>query len=109
VVTTECSGWPTSITAFSVSVAVGQACTQAPQETHLFGQPAIINNVLSPDVHCGEPLGVVDGTLWHQGAIGRDNPPIRKPETANKPGDTHLLEDRRRGPVQAYLSVSNRP
>jgi hypothetical protein len=34
VVTTECSGWPSSITFFSVSVAVGQACTQAPQETH---------------------------------------------------------------------------
>jgi hypothetical protein len=31
---TECSGWPISITDFSVSVAVGQACTQAPQETH---------------------------------------------------------------------------
>src|SRR3979411_51611 len=34
VVTAECSGWPISMTAFSVSVAVGQACTQAPQETH---------------------------------------------------------------------------
>src|SRR5260221_10588539 len=34
VVTTECSGWPISITDFSVSVAVGQAYTQAPQETH---------------------------------------------------------------------------
>ena len=33
-VTTECSGWPISISAFSLSVAVGQACTQAPQETH---------------------------------------------------------------------------
>jgi hypothetical protein len=33
-VTTECSGWPISITDFSCSVAVGQACTQAPQETH---------------------------------------------------------------------------
>ncbi len=32
--TSECSGWPISITDFSVSVAVGQACTQAPQETH---------------------------------------------------------------------------
>ena len=31
---TLCSGWPSSITVFSVSVAVGQACTQAPQETH---------------------------------------------------------------------------
>ncbi len=31
---TECSGWPISMTDFSVSVAVGQACTQAPQETH---------------------------------------------------------------------------
>src|ERR1700732_4156147 len=34
VVTTECSGWPISMTDFSISVAVGQACTQAPQETH---------------------------------------------------------------------------
>jgi len=34
VVTTECSGWPISMTDFSVSVAVGQACTQAPQDTH---------------------------------------------------------------------------
>ena len=33
-VTAECSGWPISITDFSVSVAVGQACTQAPQDTH---------------------------------------------------------------------------
>ena len=33
-VTLECSGWPISITDFSVSVAVGQAWTQAPQETH---------------------------------------------------------------------------
>ena len=32
--TTECSGWPISMTDFSISVAVGQACTQAPQETH---------------------------------------------------------------------------
>ena len=32
--TTECSGWPISMTDFSVSVAVGQACTQAPQDTH---------------------------------------------------------------------------
>ena len=31
---TECSGWPISITDFSVRVAVGQACTHAPQETH---------------------------------------------------------------------------
>src|SRR6185312_10836157 len=31
---TECSGWPVSITDFSINVAVGQACTQAPQETH---------------------------------------------------------------------------
>src|SRR6201993_1783628 len=30
----ECSGWPISITDFSVSVAVGQAWTQAPQDTH---------------------------------------------------------------------------
>ena len=28
------SGTPCSITDFSISVAVGQACTQAPQETH---------------------------------------------------------------------------
>src|SRR5258708_18582319 len=34
VVTTECSGWPISMTVFSVSVAVGHACTQAPHETH---------------------------------------------------------------------------
>src|ERR1700741_2202824 len=34
VVTTECSGVPISITDFSVRVAVGQAWTQAPQETH---------------------------------------------------------------------------
>ena len=33
-VTTECSGVPISTTFFSISVAVGQACTQAPQETH---------------------------------------------------------------------------
>ena len=33
-VTTECSGWPISMTDFSVSVAVGHACTQAPHETH---------------------------------------------------------------------------
>ena len=33
-VTTECSGVPISMTDFSFSVAVGQACTQAPQETH---------------------------------------------------------------------------
>jgi len=33
-VTTECSAWPISMTDFSVSVAVGQACTQAPHETH---------------------------------------------------------------------------
>ena len=32
-VTTERSGVPISITDFSCSVAVGQACTQAPQET----------------------------------------------------------------------------
>ena len=29
-----CSAWPFSISGFSESVAVGQACTQAPQETH---------------------------------------------------------------------------
>src|SRR5271154_1084756 len=34
VVTTLCSGRPLSITLFSINVAVGQACTQAPQETH---------------------------------------------------------------------------
>ena len=34
VVTTECSGLPMVITDFSFSVAVGQACTQAPQLTH---------------------------------------------------------------------------
>ena len=28
------SGWPCSITVFSISVAVGQACTQAPHDTH---------------------------------------------------------------------------
>ena len=33
-VTTEWSGVPISITDFSLSVAVGQACTQAPQDTH---------------------------------------------------------------------------
>ena len=33
-VTTDFSGWPCSITLFSISVAVGQAWTQAPQETH---------------------------------------------------------------------------
>src|SRR3954470_24221746 len=31
---TLCSGWPISMTDFSVSVAVGHACTQAPHETH---------------------------------------------------------------------------
>ena len=33
-VTTERSGLPAAMTLFSFSVAVGQACTQAPQETH---------------------------------------------------------------------------
>ena len=33
-VTTERSGVPSAMTLFSLSVAVGQACTQAPQETH---------------------------------------------------------------------------
>ena len=33
-VTTERLGWPSAITDFSCSVAVGQACTQAPQDTH---------------------------------------------------------------------------
>ena len=32
-VTTLCSGTPCSMMLFSVSVAVGQACTQAPQDT----------------------------------------------------------------------------
>src|ERR1700753_1893065 len=31
---TECSAWPISTTDFSIRVAVGHACTQAPQETH---------------------------------------------------------------------------
>ena len=30
----ECSGAPISATAFSTSEPVGQACTQAPQDTH---------------------------------------------------------------------------
>ena len=34
VVMTALSGWPCSMTDFSISVAVGQALTQAPQETH---------------------------------------------------------------------------
>ncbi len=34
VVITVCSGCPCSITDFSVRVAVGHACTQAPQDTH---------------------------------------------------------------------------
>jgi hypothetical protein len=34
VVMTLCSGWPICTTDFSIRVAVGQACTQAPQETH---------------------------------------------------------------------------
>ena len=34
VVLTTRSGTPCSMTDFSMSVAVGQACTQAPQETH---------------------------------------------------------------------------
>ena len=32
--TTDRSGWPISMTLVSVRVAVGQACTQAPQDTH---------------------------------------------------------------------------
>ena len=32
--TTECVGRPISSTDFSRSASVGQACTQAPQETH---------------------------------------------------------------------------
>src|SRR5215510_16268470 len=34
VVTTECSGLPISTTLFSFNVAVGQACTHAPHDTH---------------------------------------------------------------------------
>src|SRR5262245_26895496 len=34
VVITEWSGWPASAIDFSISVAVGQACTQAPHDTH---------------------------------------------------------------------------
>ena len=34
VVTTLCSGCPSSITDFSINVAVGHACTHAPHETH---------------------------------------------------------------------------
>src|SRR5208282_1788817 len=34
VVVTLCSAWPFWISVFSDSVAVGQACTQAPHETH---------------------------------------------------------------------------
>src|SRR5262252_1915005 len=34
VVMTLCSGWPISMIDFSVSVAVGQACTHAPHDTH---------------------------------------------------------------------------
>src|SRR5579862_9741503 len=34
VVTTLCSGCPLAMMVFSVNVAVGQACTQAPHETH---------------------------------------------------------------------------
>ena len=33
-VTFECSGWPIWMTEVSISVAVGQACTQAPHDTH---------------------------------------------------------------------------
>src|ERR1700742_3023537 len=40
VVTSECSGCPISTTDFSISVAVGQACTQAPQETHSLAKNA---------------------------------------------------------------------
>ena len=39
----ECSGWPISITDFSESVAVGQACTQAPQETHSESQECFVH------------------------------------------------------------------
>ncbi|MCY1383538.1 hypothetical protein D9M69_716760 [compost metagenome] len=31
---TECSAWPIMMTVFSCRVEVGQACTQAPQDTH---------------------------------------------------------------------------
>src|SRR5215475_15872536 len=34
VVIALCSAWPFSIRLFSESVAVGQACTQAPHDTH---------------------------------------------------------------------------
>jgi hypothetical protein len=34
VVSTACSGSPSSSTLFSISDPVGHACTQAPQETH---------------------------------------------------------------------------
>src|SRR5579872_6668920 len=34
VVTTLCSPCPFAVTDFSINVAVGQACTQAPHETH---------------------------------------------------------------------------
>src|SRR5690606_40577377 len=34
VVVMRCSGWPTAMMLFSNSVAVGQACTQAPHDTH---------------------------------------------------------------------------
>src|SRR5664279_900392 len=34
VVMTACSACPLSITVFSINVAVGHACTHAPQETH---------------------------------------------------------------------------
>jgi hypothetical protein len=41
VVTAECSGWPISTTLFSISVAVGQACTHAPQETHSLSRKSV--------------------------------------------------------------------
>jgi len=34
VVTTECSAWPSTVTDFSIKVAVGHAATHAPHETH---------------------------------------------------------------------------
>src|SRR5690606_3534196 len=34
VVITECSAWPIMMTVLSCRVEVGQACTQAPQDTH---------------------------------------------------------------------------
>src|ERR1700689_5162014 len=41
VVTALCSGWPSSTTDFSISVAVGHACTHAPHETHSDAENAL--------------------------------------------------------------------